>query len=168
MDDSVDLGAGINTEYTLLIYLTGSGSPPVSKSKGKSARQGKDNSALTGGETTFYGMRLAKIHLLCTLHYSALISFVTHSKYRQLIERCACGTAPETEYFFRHNVCAQVQEVLQMFYEAICEPCTCMQQCQFLMQHLVLPACASVANTRARQKLGKPRRSICCCDAWHC
>lgn len=79
MDDSVDLGGGVTTEYTLLIYLTGSGSPAVSKSKGKSARQGKDSSALTGGETTFYGMRLAKFHSLCSLHYIAMLFFVTDS-----------------------------------------------------------------------------------------
>lgn len=55
MDDSVNLGGGIRTEYTLLIYLTGSGGPAVSKPKGKSAVQGKDSSVLVGGETVFYG-----------------------------------------------------------------------------------------------------------------
>ena len=57
VDDSVDLGGGITTEYTLLIYLTGSGSIAVSKgSNGRSAVQGKDSPVLVGGETTFYGM----------------------------------------------------------------------------------------------------------------
>lgn len=57
VDDSVDLGEGIVTEYTLLIYLTGSGSVVVSKPKGcRPLNQRKDSSDLTGGETTFYGM----------------------------------------------------------------------------------------------------------------
>ena len=56
MDDSVNLGGGVSTEYTLLIYLTGTGSIAVSKTKGRSSVQGKDSSALVGGETNFYGM----------------------------------------------------------------------------------------------------------------
>ena len=61
MDDSVDLGGGISTEYTLLIYLTGSGSIGVHKTKGRLSVQGKDSSALVGGETNFYGMHQGQL-----------------------------------------------------------------------------------------------------------
>lgn len=68
VDDSVDLGGGISTEYTLLIYLTGTGSIAVGKTKGRSSMQGKDSSVLVGGETNFYGMLQeplsANVHLL--------------------------------------------------------------------------------------------------------
>lgn len=55
VDDSVNLGGCINTEYTLLIYLTSSSSMAASKTKGRSSVQGKDSSVLVGGETKFYG-----------------------------------------------------------------------------------------------------------------
>ncbi|XP_078447979.1 2-oxoglutarate (2OG) and Fe(II)-dependent oxygenase superfamily protein [Wolffia australiana] len=49
IDESVDLGGGQRTKYTLLIYLAGAGPQP---------RQGADHSAaamvLAGGETVFY------------------------------------------------------------------------------------------------------------------
>ena len=56
VDDSVNLGHGISTEYTLLVYLTGSGSTAVCKIKGRSSVHGKDSSALVGGNTVFYGV----------------------------------------------------------------------------------------------------------------
>ena len=67
VDDSVDLGGGIVTEYTLLIYLTGSGNLAVSKPKGKLLNQGKDSSVLTGGETTFYGTLISTSYVAHSL-----------------------------------------------------------------------------------------------------
>ncbi|KAK9724532.1 hypothetical protein RND81_05G080100 [Saponaria officinalis] len=56
IDESVDLGDGKHTYYTLLIYL--SGGPVGSKSKGKSdSKSVADAEALVGGETVFYGSR---------------------------------------------------------------------------------------------------------------
>lgn len=53
IDESVDLGDGRHTHYTLLIYL--SGSP---QSKGKSDVKSLGNTdPLVGGETVFYGSR---------------------------------------------------------------------------------------------------------------
>ncbi|XP_074281931.1 uncharacterized protein LOC141606630 [Silene latifolia] len=53
IDESVDLGGGKYTYYTLLIYLSG-GSKSKSKSDGKSS---SDAEPLVGGETVFYGSR---------------------------------------------------------------------------------------------------------------
>lgn len=55
MDDSVDIGDGTYTEYTLLIYLSGSGSPAA---KGKQKGVTKPSPGLLGGETIFYGNHL--------------------------------------------------------------------------------------------------------------
>lgn len=56
IDESVDLGEGRMTRYTLLIYLSGS-----SRSKGNNDGNGnnKDSSkeSLVGGETVFYDHR---------------------------------------------------------------------------------------------------------------
>lgn len=57
VDDSVDLGGGLHTEYTLLLYLTGSDKSGNGKVKGKPA-QSKAGPALAGGETIFYGVSL--------------------------------------------------------------------------------------------------------------
>ena len=66
MDDSVEIGNGVYTEYTLLIYLTGAGTP-LAKSKQKGAANGSPG--LVGGETIFYGM----LHLVGSIpqHCSA-------------------------------------------------------------------------------------------------
>ncbi|KAL9240411.1 hypothetical protein vseg_014636 [Gypsophila vaccaria] len=53
IDESVDLGDGKHTYYTLLIYLSG-GSKSNGKSDGKSVG---DAERLVGGETVFYGSR---------------------------------------------------------------------------------------------------------------
>ncbi|KAK6250518.1 hypothetical protein SCA6_004523 [Theobroma cacao] len=55
IDESVDLGAGKCTHYTLLIYLSGG-----SKTNGKSDSSNQKDSVsepLVGGETVFYGSR---------------------------------------------------------------------------------------------------------------
>lgn len=71
VDDSVDFGDGTFTEYTLLIYLTGSGNSAASKTKGKTSTQtqSKESSTLAGGETTFYGMPqlCAQCRALCVM-----------------------------------------------------------------------------------------------------
>ena len=56
VDDFVELANGQHTEYTLLIYLTGSGKP-AQQTKQKSAT--KHSSELSGGETIFYGKNLS-------------------------------------------------------------------------------------------------------------
>ena len=58
VDDSVDLGNGISTQYTVLIYLTGSGMPVESRTRSKPAAPGRDSTALVGGHTIFYGTLL--------------------------------------------------------------------------------------------------------------
>lgn len=53
IDESVDLGGGKHTHYTLLIYLSGGPQP-----KGKSDVKSLGNTdPLVGGETVFYGSR---------------------------------------------------------------------------------------------------------------
>ena len=52
VDDSVEMADGSHTEYTLLLYLTGTGMPAA---KGKLKSATKDSSSLHGGETIFYG-----------------------------------------------------------------------------------------------------------------
>ena len=58
IDESVDLGDGKRTHYTLLVYL--SGGPGELKTKPKnSSSNPRDSSVdpLVGGETVFYGPR---------------------------------------------------------------------------------------------------------------
>jgi len=87
IDESVDLGGGNTTEYTLLIYLNGG-----LKSKGKkilNSAQSSTRDALIGGETVFYaprkgivaevapiaGMALFHIHgHQCMLHEARVVS----------------------------------------------------------------------------------------------
>lgn len=87
IDESVDLGGGNTTEYTLLIYLNGG-----LKSKGKkilNSAQSSTREALIGGETVFYaprkgivaevapiaGMALFHIHgPQCMLHEARVVS----------------------------------------------------------------------------------------------
>ncbi|KAM7266365.1 hypothetical protein ACFE04_004262 [Oxalis oulophora] len=52
IDESVSLGEGKRTHYTLLIYLSG-----VSKAKGKNDSSSPSTESLVGGETVFYGSR---------------------------------------------------------------------------------------------------------------
>lgn len=75
IDESVNLGDGCRTQYTLLIYLSGKGSA-------------KDSQALVGGETVFYdhrggivaevapvqGMALLHLHgARCMLHEARVV-----------------------------------------------------------------------------------------------
>lgn len=64
IDESVDLGEGRRTYYTLLIYL--SGAPGKSKAKSKNDSSSQDSlDPLVGGETVFYGPRnalVAEVH----------------------------------------------------------------------------------------------------------
>lgn len=64
IDESVDLGEGGRTYYTLLIYL--SGAPGKSKAKSKNDSSSQDSlDPLVGGETVFYGPRnalVAEVH----------------------------------------------------------------------------------------------------------
>ncbi|KAG6426489.1 hypothetical protein SASPL_110712 [Salvia splendens] len=60
IDESVDLGEGGRTYYTLLIYL--SGAPGKSKDKSKNDSSSQDSlDPLVGGETVFYGPRNALV-----------------------------------------------------------------------------------------------------------
>ncbi|KAL6581442.1 hypothetical protein OROMI_007365 [Orobanche minor] len=60
IDESVDLGEGRRTHYTLLIYL--SGVPGKSKAESKSDGTSQDSlDPLVGGETVFYGPRNALV-----------------------------------------------------------------------------------------------------------
>lgn len=62
IDESVDLGDGKLTHYTLLIYL--SGSP---QSKGKTDLKSLGNTEpLVGGETVFYGSRNSVVAEVCS------------------------------------------------------------------------------------------------------
>ncbi len=61
VDDSVELGDGVYTEHTLLIYLSGSGTPAA---KGKQKGAAKGSPGLTGGETVFYGMHQPDLMVL--------------------------------------------------------------------------------------------------------
>ncbi|KAI3471089.1 hypothetical protein Pfo_027752 [Paulownia fortunei] len=60
IDESVDLGEGRCTHYTLLIYL--SGAPGKTKAKSKNDNSSQDSlDPLVGGETVFYGLRNALV-----------------------------------------------------------------------------------------------------------
>ncbi|KAL3162987.1 hypothetical protein ABBQ32_009419 [Trebouxia sp. C0010 RCD-2024] len=101
VDDSVNLGGGIRTEYTLLIYLTGSGGPAVSKPKGKSAVQGKDSSVLVGGETVFYGPRGKVVASIVPKAGRALLH--RHGDY--CLEHEASPVTSGLKYILRTDVC---------------------------------------------------------------
>ncbi|KAK4436336.1 hypothetical protein Salat_0797300 [Sesamum alatum] len=88
IDESVDLGDGRRTHYTLLIYL--SGAPGKTKAKSKNDNSSQDSSEpLVGGETVFYGPRnalvaevpptegMALLHIhgaKCMLHEARIVS----------------------------------------------------------------------------------------------
>ncbi len=74
VDDSVDIGDGMYTEYTLLIYLSGSGSPAA---KGKQKGVTKPSPGLLGGETIFYGNTTSWV-------LSNSIHFYIHKAYTEL------------------------------------------------------------------------------------
>ncbi|XP_047329807.1 uncharacterized protein LOC124933450 [Impatiens glandulifera] len=56
IDESVDLGEGKRTHYTLLIYLSG-GFKPKSKKDSNTLQDDASSETLVGGETVFYGHR---------------------------------------------------------------------------------------------------------------
>ncbi|KAL0341089.1 UNVERIFIED_CONTAM: hypothetical protein Sradi_4625700 [Sesamum radiatum] len=88
IDESIDLGDGRRTHYTLLIYL--SGAPGKTKAKPKNDNSSQDSSEpLVGGETVFYGPRnalvaevpptegMALLHIhgaKCMLHEARIVS----------------------------------------------------------------------------------------------
>ncbi|KAL0358996.1 UNVERIFIED_CONTAM: hypothetical protein Sangu_0749000 [Sesamum angustifolium] len=88
IDESIDLGDGRHTHYTLLIYL--SGAPGKTKAKSKNDNSSQDSSEpLVGGETVFYGPRnalvaevpptegMALLHIhgaKCMLHEARIVS----------------------------------------------------------------------------------------------
>lgn len=58
IDESVNLGDGKRTHYTLLVYLSGGPGELKSKSKnGSSNPTDSSSDPLVGGETVFYGSR---------------------------------------------------------------------------------------------------------------
>lgn len=69
IDESVDIGEGKRTHYTLLIYLSGG-----SKSKTKDDKDSQDSlsETLVGGETVFYGPRNALVAEVPLLPFSAM------------------------------------------------------------------------------------------------
>ncbi|KAJ6840084.1 uncharacterized protein M6B38_312600 [Iris pallida] len=86
IDESVDLGEGRRTQYTLLVYLSGNSS---SKVKDSSNNQDSSVQSLIGGETVFYdhrqgvvaevapveGMALLHIHgAKCMLHEARAVT----------------------------------------------------------------------------------------------
>lgn len=86
IDESVDLGEGRRTQYTLLVYLSGNSS---SKVKDSSSNQDSSVQSLIGGETVFYdhrqgvvaevapveGMALLHIHgAKCMLHEARAVT----------------------------------------------------------------------------------------------
>lgn len=74
IDESVDLGEGKRTHYTLLIYLSGGSKQ---KTKGVQSNVGDSSSEpLVGGETVFYGSRngiVAEVNPLSFLSTSLAI-----------------------------------------------------------------------------------------------
>lgn len=58
IDESVDLGDGKRTRYTLLVYLSGGSGELKSKPKNDSGKPIESSfERLVGGETVFYGSR---------------------------------------------------------------------------------------------------------------
>ncbi|XP_011101162.1 uncharacterized protein LOC105179250 isoform X2 [Sesamum indicum] len=88
IDESIDLGDGRRTHYTLLIYL--SGAPSKTNAKSKNDNSSQDSlEPLIGGETVFYGPRnalvaevpptegMALLHIhgaKCMLHEARIVS----------------------------------------------------------------------------------------------
>ncbi|CAA3030244.1 uncharacterized protein LOC111397066 [Olea europaea subsp. europaea] len=61
IDESVDLGEGRRTHYTLLVYLSGTQGGTKFKSKNDADSQDSLAETLVGGETVFYGPRNALV-----------------------------------------------------------------------------------------------------------
>lgn len=96
IDESVDLGDGKHTVYTLLIYL--SGSP---QSRGKSDVKGTgDSEILVGGETVFYGPRNSLVAEVAPAEGMALIHI--HGDKCMLHE--ARNVTKGVKYVFRSDV----------------------------------------------------------------
>ena len=66
VDDSVTIGPGLVTQYTLLIYLTGSC---------KQSRMPASLTELRGGETVFYGKAVSECAGTCTKASQSLMCF---------------------------------------------------------------------------------------------
>ncbi|CAO2821089.1 unnamed protein product [Amaranthus hypochondriacus] len=96
IDESVDLGDGKHTFYTLLIYL--SGSP---QSKGKNDVKSQSNSdPLVGGETVFYGSRNSVVAEVAPAEGMALVHI--HGDKCMLHE--ARNVIKGVKYVFRSDV----------------------------------------------------------------
>ncbi|XP_008803774.2 uncharacterized protein LOC103717237 isoform X2 [Phoenix dactylifera] len=71
IDESVDLGDGCKTQYTLLIYLSGSEGSKVKKSVG--GNQESFMQSLVGGETVFYDQRQGVVAEVAPVEGMALL-----------------------------------------------------------------------------------------------
>ncbi|KAI4383081.1 hypothetical protein MLD38_008961 [Melastoma candidum] len=72
IDESVDLGGGKRTHYTLLIYLSG-GSSSKAKIDPGNANGGPSSEPLVGGETVFYGPRNRVVAEIAPMEGMALL-----------------------------------------------------------------------------------------------
>lgn len=57
IDESLDLGDGKRTHYTLLIYLSGGSKAKTKTKNDPNSLKDASSEALVGGETVFYGSR---------------------------------------------------------------------------------------------------------------
>ncbi|CAI9774997.1 unnamed protein product [Fraxinus pennsylvanica] len=93
IDESVDLGEGRRTHYTLLVYLSGTPGGNISNSKNDDVSRDSLSEALVGGETVFYGPRnalvaevpptegMALLHIhgdKCMLHEARNLRLIIH------------------------------------------------------------------------------------------
>ncbi|KAL9375866.1 hypothetical protein Peur_032745 [Populus x canadensis] len=99
IDESVNLGDGKRTHYTLLIYLSGA---PKAKTKTDPNSQ-KDSSSepLVGGETVFYGPRNSVVADVAPVEGMALLHI--HGDKCMLHE--ARNVTKGVKYIFRSDVC---------------------------------------------------------------
>lgn len=77
IDESVNLGDGKRTHYTLLIYLSGG-----FKAKAKNDLSNPNDSSsepLVGGETVFYGSRNKLVAEVNAFPFSLPLSFIFHT-----------------------------------------------------------------------------------------
>lgn len=98
VDDSVELANGQHTEFTLLIYLTGTGKP-AQQTKQKSAA--KHSSELSGGETLFYGHRGRLVASVVPKAGRALL----HRHGDACLEHEAAPVKSGLKYILRSDVC---------------------------------------------------------------
>ncbi|MCL7024247.1 hypothetical protein MKW94_028143 [Papaver nudicaule] len=101
IDESVELGDGRRTYYTLLIYLSGGSGVSEQKKKTETSSQ-KDSSVepLVGGETVFYGPRRGVVAEVAPLEGMALLHL--HGDNCMLHE--ARNVAKGVKYVFRSDV----------------------------------------------------------------